>query len=187
MKRIVLVFLTSILLVSCATIPSANLGADKFKLEENEGAIAGVVGLLKKSRSSISHIFYTNEEIQKIISKRKYDKYGYLLEFGTTVNVSDFEKEKDDPYEYFFFVLKQKPGNYKFNEYTFFFNSGYIQESVGYEITPNLEFNIEKGKIKYFGTMFLNSRTRELNYTQEFREYDIQKFKEKLPHIVIEQ
>lgn len=190
MKNIIVLLLAFIVLISCSSIPSGELSADKFKLNEDEGGIAGVIGILKKTYSSNSNIYYTNDEIEKLIKEDKYNKYKYRVFLATSAlapqSIADFEKDKKDPYVYFFFILKQKPGNYKFNAYSFFFNSGYIQENVEYEIQPNIDFNIEKGKIKYFGTIFLNSKTRQISHTKEFKEYDIQKFKEKLSHIVIE-
>ncbi|WP_018675969.1 hypothetical protein [Riemerella columbina] len=189
MKNLILTIFTTLTLISCATVPSKNLTSENFGLNENEGAIAGVIGILKRTYSSGSNIYYTNEEIKTLIEQDKNNKQKFSFQIGTGAiapqTIADFEKNKDDKYVYFFFVLKEKPGNYKFNEYTYFFNSGYIQELVGYPIKENLEFSIEKGKIKYFGTMLLDSKNRELIYTKEFKNSDLQKFKEKLPHINI--
>ncbi|MDF0720731.1 MULTISPECIES: hypothetical protein [Chryseobacterium group] len=189
MKNLILTIFTALILISCATVPSKNLTSENFSLNENEGAIAGVIGILKRTYSSGSNIYYTNEEIKTLIEQDKNNKQKFAFQIGTGAKapqaIADFEKNKDDKYVYFFFVLKEKPGNYKFNEYTYFFNSGYIQELIGYPIKENLEFSIERGKIKYFGTMFLDSKNRELIYTNEFKNSDLQKFKEKLPHINI--
>ncbi len=189
MKNLILTVLTFLTFISCATVPSKSLNAENFRLNENEGAIAGVIGILKRTYSSGSNIYYINKDIEQLISQDKNNKQKFALQIGTGAadpkTIADFQKGKEDKYVYFFFVLKEKPGNYNFNEYTYFFNSGYIQELVGYPIKQNLEFNIEKGKIKYFGTMFLDSRNRELIYTNEFKNSDLQKFKEKLPHINI--
>ncbi|MBP7172463.1 MAG: hypothetical protein KBA33_00145 [Cloacibacterium sp.] len=189
MKNLILTIFATLALISCATVPSKNLTSENFILNENEGAIAGVIGILKRTYSSGSNIYYTNEEIEKLIVQDKKNKQKFAFQIGTGAkapqSIADFEKNKDDKYVYFFFILKEKPGNFKFNEYTYFFNSGYIQELIGYPVKQNLEFNIEKGKIKYFGTMFLDSKNRELIYTNEFKNSDLQKFKEKLPHITI--
>jgi hypothetical protein len=190
-KKVVFSLLIVLNLFSCASIPSKNLTVDKFKLEEYEGAIAGVIAIQKITSSTGSNILYSNDEIQNEIQNDKNKKYNYGITIGTRGTtapewIADFKKAEDDKFVYFFFVRKEKPGKYKFNEYTFFFNSGYIQEFVANKIDPNIEFNIEKGKIKYFGTIFLDSKARTLKFTQEFKEFDIQKFKEKLPHIKVE-
>lgn len=189
MKNLILTTFTILTLISCAIVPSKNLSSENFKLNENQGAIAGVIGILKRTYSSGSNIYYTNEEIEKLISQDKNNKQKFAFQIGTGASapqaIADFEKNKDDKYVYFFFVLKEQPGNYKFNEYTFFFNSGHIQELVDYPIKQNLEFNIEKGKIKYFGTIYLDSKNRDLIYTNEFKNFDLQKFKKKLPHLNI--
>ena len=191
MKKIVIKIFIILTLASCASIPSKNLTVDKFKLEEHQGAIAGVIAIQKQTASSISNIYYSNEEIENEILNDKYKKYAYCISIGTggtrlPESIADFKKSEDDNFVYFFFIQKEKPGNYKLNKYDFFFNSGYIQEVVNYKIEPNIEFNIEKGKIKYFGTIFLDSKNRTLFHTKEFEEFDIQKFKEKLPHIKID-
>ncbi|AZZ58251.1 hypothetical protein OKE80_02860 [Riemerella anatipestifer] len=189
MKNLILTLLVFTTLLSCATIPSKSLSAENFRINEDEGAIAGVIGILKRTYSSGSNIYYTNKDIEQLISQDKNNKQKFTLYIGTGAidpkTIADFQKDKEDKYVYFFFVLKEKPGNYRFNEYTYFFNSGYIQELLTYPIEKNLEFNIEKGKIKYFGTIFLDSKNRKLLYTSEFEESDLQKFKEKLPHINI--
>lgn len=192
MKKIVFSLFIVLNLVSCATIPSKSLTVDKFKLKENEGAIAGVIAIQKNTSSTGSNIYYSNDDIENEILQDKYKKDNYSIVIGIggiTIpeSIADFKKTEDDNFVYFFFVRKEKPGNYILNEYTFFFNSGYIKEYVSYKIEPNIDFNIEKGKIKYFGTIFLDSKARTLTHTKEFKEFDLQKFKEKLPHIKIEE
>jgi hypothetical protein len=191
MKKIVFTLIVILSLVSCASIPSKKLTVNKFKLEENEGAIAGIIAIQKNTLSTGSSIYYINDEIENEILQDKNKKNNYSIFIGTggvtPAYIADFKKGEDDKFVYFFFVRKEKPGNYKVNEYTFFFNSGYIQEFVINKVEPVVEFNIEKGKIKYFGTIFLNSKARTLIHTKEFEESDIQKFKEILPHIKIEE
>lgn len=191
MKNVIVIIIAMMTLLSCATVPSKNLNKENFSLGENEGAIAGVVGILKRTYSTGSRIFYTNGDIEKLIDQDQNNKQKHSFFIGTGAKaphtIADFQRSNDDKYVYFFFVLKEKPGNYRFNEYTFFFNSGYTQELVTYPVKDPLNFTIEKGKIKYFGTLFLDSKNRNLIYTDTHKQTDLQEFAEKLPQLPITQ
>ncbi|WP_353161368.1 hypothetical protein [Myroides odoratus] len=84
----------------------------------------------------------------------------------------------------YFFSITEVEGKYAFTLLRLHSNRGYIQKMANIPL-KNLDFTIEKGKIKYIGEIYFNYHNKVIILSDQ-RERDLPKFKERFPHLTIE-
>lgn len=82
-----------------------------------------------------------------------------------------------------FFSIIQPPGDYNFVSLGIFENGGYI---LSHQFIPlNINFNIEKGKVKYFGEIYVDYRNQSILFSDQ-KDRDIPKINNEFPYLKID-
>jgi hypothetical protein len=83
----------------------------------------------------------------------------------------------------YFFSIEEPEGKYGFTKLGIFENGGFIQSSMGIPI--DIGFEIEKGKVKYLGEIYVDYNQSFIGLNNE-SERDIRKLNEKFPNLHVE-
>ncbi|WP_445454507.1 hypothetical protein [Flavobacterium sp. 25HG05S-40] len=177
MKNLTLFLFASLFLVSCATAPSA-LIPQSFSSNSNDGMIIGTIAFENKKPIFNQYFFHYLGENDKSISTSKMITIRPEQMVAMKFKPDFFDENK----AVYFFSITEVQGKYRFTTLRLHENGGYIQ-SHG-QVPINIDFKIEKGKVKYLGEIYFNYSYGTLKLNDE-KERDIQKFKEKYPNLNI--
>ncbi len=82
----------------------------------------------------------------------------------------------------YFFSVQESEGQYTFSNFRIHENGGYTQSSA--DIPIDIDFEIEKGKVKYLGEIFVDYNQSLIELNDESKR-DLVKLKEKFPNLII--
>ena len=178
MRNIYILILIGIFLSSCATLPSLKI-PQSFSSSNENGMIVGSIAFKNEEPIFNGYTFYyTGNGIDKItaqkivsITPEQMTKMKFKPDF--------YDREK----AVYYFSIEEPEGNYEFSNFRIFKNGGYIQSSS--DIPINIEFEIEKGKVKYLGEIYVDYNQSFIGLNDE-SERDFRKLGEKFPNLKIE-
>ena len=175
-KLLILAILT--IFVSCAIQPSANIPSN-FDSNSNEGMIVGTIAFKNEKPIFNGYDFYYIGENDKKINpqKRIHIAPEQIVKMKFNPNFYDNEKAV------YYFSISQTPGNYEFVNLGLFENGGVFQSSGS--LPMNINFKIEKGKVKYIGEIYVDYRNQSIILNDQ-KNRDLPKLKENYPNLKIE-
>lgn len=183
MKKIILL-ITILVLTSCAPIKQSKLTTEtSFNNKSENGLVIGTVTFVHPKKKSPYdkyrfHLTYENDNLEDVKANSSY----------FTVNVNQingrFNGELNDSKTYPI-VLEQKPGNYTFDGFWFFWNGGLVTNEFKNPVNFNLPFVVEKAKITYIGNIIVNVKSTINPYIEITNELNnnLSYFKNKYPNI----
>lgn len=172
MKKIFL-FPVFIMFCACATLPSKNI-PQNFNPESNEGMIIGAIAIQNEKPIFNGYTFFYSGQSKRgfiDISPEQTIKMKFKPDF--------FDNDK----AVYYFSITAIPGAYKFYRLSLFSNGGYMQSTNG--IPLDIDFEIEKGKVKYIGEFYVNYNG-EIYELRDNKNRDLPKLKEVYPNLNIE-
>lgn len=178
MNRILLFFLFFILFTSCATTTATKI-PQHFE-SSTEGMIVGTFAFENEKPIFNQYFYHYQAEGDKKLRQRRM----------MTIRPHQIWKMKFEPdfadntKAVYFFSIREVEGKYAFTLLRLHSNRGYIQKMANIPL-ENLDFTIEKGKIKYIGEIYFNYHQGIISLTDQ-RERDLPKFKERFPNLTIE-
>ena len=177
MKKLLLLSITTLIL-SCATQPSSNFPTS-FDSNSSEGMIVGTIAFKNEKPIFNGYSFYYlgENDTKLTVAKRIYIVPEQIVKMKFKPNFYDEEKAV------YYFSITQPPGNYKFVSLGLFENGGYIQSNSS--LPMNVDFKIEKGKVKYIGEIYLDYRNQVILLNNQ-RSRDIPKLQEQFQNLKIE-
>ena len=171
-------FLLILQTLSCATLPSDAIPESLIK-NENSGMIIGSIAFKNKKPIFNSYIFYYNEDNKTEISEAKMLKINPEQIISMKFNPDFFDGEK----AVYYFSVTEMPGKFNFVKLRLFENGGLYAYSKEYLI--DIDFIIEKGKVKYLGEIYFDYHQQTIQLTGQ-SERDIPKLNQKFPKLLIE-
>ncbi len=173
------IFLLPILLLfaSCATTPSATIPTNFSS--STQGMLVGTIAIENKKPIFHQYFFHYLGENDKDITIKKM----------LTIRPEQMLKMKFKPdfaennKAIYFFSITENAGKYHFSTLRLHENGGYIQNVM--KVPMDINFTIEKGKVKYIGEIYFNYNKRLILLNDESQR-DLVKFKEKYPALQIE-
>lgn len=179
MYKIIVLIIVFLVTISCATLPSKNI-PQEINTNSNDGMIVGTMSFKNEKPIFNGYLyFYTGEDIDNF--------YGQKL---VRINPEQTLKMKfkpdffDNDKAVYFFSIKEKYGKYQFTTFRLFSNGGFSNSTL--DIPINIDFNIEKGKVKYFGELYFDYKNKKLSLSnQGFR--DLPMLKNKFPNLNIDE
>ncbi len=177
MKQFLLLLIMTFLL-SCATQPSTKIPTN-FDQNSNEGMIIGTIAFKNEKPIFNGYFFYYIGKDDKKTSHNKMININPEQIVKMKFNPNFYDNEK----AVYYFSITQPPGDYKFVNLGIFENGGYIQSSQS--IPMDISFNIEKGKIKYLGEIYVDYRNQLIILNDE-KSRDIPKISNEFPNLKIE-
>ena len=178
MKVKLLAICIILILVSCAMSPSL-LIPQSLPSNSSQGMIVGTIAFENQKPIFNQYSFYY---IGKQDKKRSVDRM-------IAIRPEQLVKMKFDPDFYddtkavYYFSITENVGEYKFSMLGLFENGGAVQGHG--QVPMDINFKIEKCKIKYLGEIYFNYRENKL-ILNDLRERDIPKFKERYPNLKVE-
>jgi hypothetical protein len=166
-----------VVLISCATSPST-LIPQSFNSDSENGIIVGTIAFENKKPIFNQYFFHYLGENDKSITTRKMITIRPEQMVAMKFKPDFFDNTK----AVYFFSITEKEGDYRFATLRLHANGGYVQ-SHG-QVPINIDFKIEKGKVKYLGEIYYNYSEGILKLNNK-RERDILKFNEKYPNLNI--
>lgn len=122
--------------------------------------------------------YYTGDGIEKI-SVRKMVRINPEQMVKMKFKPDFFDGEK----AVYYFSIQEPEGSYEFSNFRIHENGGYIQSTTDTPI--DIEFQIEKGKVKYIGEIYVDYNQSFIGLNDE-TERDSKKLSEKFPNLKIE-
>lgn len=183
-NKFLIVTILIALFVSCVPIKQSKVPIETtFNSNNSNGLVIGTVTFVHpKKRSPFDkyrfHITYKGENKEETKNNSTY----------FTVNVNQFSGRFNgelNEKKTFPFVLEQKPGNYQFDGFWFFWNGGMIQKEFSNPVDFILPFTVEKSKITYIGNIIIYLKSESNPYieiTDQLKD-NVEYFKEKYPKI----
>lgn len=172
MKKILLLTVFALFL-SCATQPSQNI-PQSFSAKSNEGMIIGSIAFENEKPIFNSYTFlYSGPGKKNYISihPEQTIKWKFKPDF--------FDNNK----AVYLFSISGIPGNYEFTILKFFENGGFVTYNLTAPI--NVSFEIEKGKVKYLGEIYVNYNQQIIQLNDQ-KERDLPKINEMFPYLKVE-
>ncbi|MGB1000199.1 MAG: hypothetical protein ACPG4W_08165 [Flavobacteriales bacterium] len=178
MRKIILILTIGILINGCATLPSTKI-PQSFNSTDNSGMIIGSIAFKNEKPIFNGYTFYyTGNGIEKISAKK-----------AVRIIPEQMVKMKFKPDFYdgdkavYYFSIQEPEGEYSFSNFQIFNNGGFIQSTR--DIPINIEFIIEKGKVKYLREIYVDYNQSLIELNDE-KNRDLMKLKEKFPNLKIE-
>jgi len=178
MRKIILILTLGILINACATLPSTKI-PQTFSPNNESGMIIGSIAFKNEKPIFNGYMFYyTGNGIKKITANKM-----------VRINPEQMVKMKFKPDFYdgdkavYYFSIQESEGQYSFSNFRIHENGGFVQ-STG-DIPIDIEFKIEKGKVKYLGEIYVDYNQSLIELNDE-KSRDLMKLKEKFPNLRIE-
>ena len=182
MKKLLALFLILLLFTSCATTTATKIPQhfESFTESFNEGMVVGTFAFENKKPIYNGYFYHYKAE-----GDRKLRQHRMLTIRPHQIWKMKYEPDfTDNTKAVYLFSIKDVGGKYALTLLRLHSNKGYI--SVSYEVPlENLDFTIEKGKVKYLGEIYFNSKKRTVSFSDQ-KERDLPKFKERFPNLTIE-
>jgi len=173
-----LLLLSVAFLLSCASQPSAKIPTT-FDSDSSDGMVIGTIAFKNEKPIFNGYLFYYAGKDDTKITHNKMISISPEQVVAMKFNPNFYDQEK----AVYYFSITQPPGDYKFVNLGIFENGGFIQSNQ--HLPMNIEFNIEKGKIKYLGEIYVDYRKQSVMLTdQESR--DLPKINTAFPQLKIE-
>lgn len=179
MNKILALIIIFLITTSCATLPSNNI-PQEINTYSNDGMIVGTMSFKNEKPIFNSYLyFYTGEDIDN-----------FYVQKSVRINPSQTVKMKfkpdffDNEKAVYFFAIKEKNGKYQFTTFRVFSNGGLSNSTL--DLPINIDFNIEKGKVKYFGELFFDYKNGKLSLSNQSSR-DLPLLKNKFPNLNIEE
>lgn len=179
MRYISLLFLVVLTFSSCAVRPSRNIPT-AATLGSNEGMIVGTISIEKSRPVYNSYYFHYNRMLED--SYDTYEKKIWIFS-SQWLKVKHKPDYVDGNKAVYLYSIKEVQGKYQFSLVRLHENGGSLYQKL-YEKTMNFPFEIEKGKVKYLGELYLDVRSPFIELNDK-RERDLKYFKEKYPLLKI--
>ncbi len=177
MKNLFLTLFASLLIISCATSPSTLIPESLNSNSEN-GIIVGTIAFENKKPIFNQYFFHYLGENDKSITTRKMITIRPEQMVFMMFKPDFFDESK----AVYYFSITEKQGEYRFTTLRLHENGGYIQSQI--EVPMNIDFKIERGKVKYLGEIYFSYGGQILKLNDK-KERDIPKFKEQYPNLNI--
>ncbi len=178
MRKTIIILILGILINSCATLPSTKI-PQSFSSNNENGMIIGAIAFKNEKPIFNGYMFYyTGNGIGSITANKMI-----------RINPEQMAKMKfkpdfhDGDKAVYYFSIQEPEGQYSFSNFRIHENSG-IAQSTG-NIPINIEFKIEKGKVKYLGEIFVDYNQSLIELNNESKR-DLVKLKQKFPNLKIE-
>ena len=178
MKNKIILILISALINSCATLPSLKIPQSFSSTNEN-GMIVGSIAFKNEKPIFNGYMFYyTGNGIDKITA-RKMIRINPEQMVKMKFKPDFFDGEK----AVYYFSIEETGGKYSFSNFRIYENGGFIQSTA--DIPINIDFKIEKGKVKYLGEIYFDYNQSLIELNDE-TERDLKILNEKYPNLKIE-
>lgn len=158
---------------ACATLPSKDI-PQNFNPDSNEGMVIGAVTIQNEKPIFNGYTFFYSGQSKRgmiNICPEQTVKMKFKPDF--------FDNDK----AVYYFSISAVPGTYKFYELSLFSNGGFMQSTKW--IPLDIDFEIEKGKVKYIGEIYVNYN-KEIYQLRDNKNRDLPKLKEIFPSLNIE-
>jgi len=165
--------------LSCATLPSNNI-PHEIDTYSSDGMIVGTMSFKNEKPIFNGYLyFYTGENIDRF-----YGQKAVRVNPAQTIKMKFRPDFFDQEKAVYFFSIKERYGKYQFSIFRLFSNTSYSNSLL--DIPIEIDFNIEKGKVKYFGELYFDYRNRTLTFSDQSSR-DIPLLQSKYPHLKIEE
>lgn len=178
MRKTILILILGILISACATLPSTKI-PQSFNPNNDSGMIIGSIAFKNEKPIFNGYMFYyTGNGIKRITANKM-----------VRINPEQMAKMKfkpdfcDGDKAVYYFSIQESEGQYSFSNFRIHENGGYVQSTV--DIPIDIEFKIEKGKVKYLGEIYVDYNQSLIELNDE-KKRDLIKLKEKHPNLNIE-
>lgn len=180
MKKIIFIVVTTLILNSCATLPSKTIPIN-FDANNSNGLVIGAITFDKKTKKIYnSYSFYYSKIGGKEYDSPKKNKIKinpeqtYWMQFKP-----DFFEDNKAVY---YFSIDREDGDYEFYAISLFENNvSYSQSQV---IRIKIPFSIKKGKVNYLGEIYLD-KDNKLEFSNK-SDRDLPKLNQLFPSLKIE-
>ena len=178
MRKILFIILIATLINSCATLPSLKIPQSFSSTNEN-GMIVGSIAFKNEKPIFNGYMFYyTGNGIEKITA-RKMIRINPAQMVKMKFKPDFFDGEK----AVYYFSIQEPEGEYSFSNFRIHENGGYSQSTA--DISINIDFKIEKGKVKYLGEIYVDYNQSLIELNNE-KARDLKNLNEKYPNLKIE-
>lgn len=178
MKNLFYSTLICVLLISCATLPSKNI-PQEYNSNEKNGMIIGAIAIKNEKPIFNGYMFYyTGPDIDKI-SVNKMIRISPEQTLKMKFKPDFFDNSK----AVYYFSIEEAEGQYSFSNLRLFENGGLYNSTANIPI--NIVFDIEPGKVKYIGEIFVDYKKSIITLNDK-RDRDLKKLAEKFPNLKIE-
>ncbi|WP_321372849.1 hypothetical protein [uncultured Draconibacterium sp.] len=178
MRKHYLIILLGLLINSCATLPSLKI-PQSFNPNDSEGVIIGAIAF--KNEKPIFHgysFYYTGNGITKINENNMV-----RIVPESTVKMKFKPDFFDGDKAVYYFSIQEPEGQYAFSNFKIFDQGIYVSSTKN--IPMDIKFNIEKGKVKYLGEIYVDYNQSLIKLNNE-KERDIKKMNEQFPNLKID-
>jgi hypothetical protein len=180
MKKIISIFLISLIFNGCATLPSKNI-PNIYNENNDNGLIIGAITFDKKAKKIYNSysFYYSKVEVKEYDDPKKNKikinpEQTYWMQFKPDF----FDNEK----AVYYFSIDREDGDYEFYAISLFENGVSFSQSQVIRIT--IPFSIKKGKVNYIGEIYLN-KDNKLEFSNK-SDRDLVKLNQLYPTLKIE-
>ena len=177
MRKTLMILILAILINSCATLPSTKI-PQSFSTNNENGMIIGTIAFKNEKPIFNGYMFYyTGNGIKRETANKMI-----------RINPEQMVKMKFKPDFYdgdkavYFFSIQESEGQYSFSNFRIHENGGYTQSTA--DIPIDISFEIEKGKVKYLGEIFVDYNQSLIELNNESKR-DLYKLQDKFPNLII--
>lgn len=179
MRSLVLTTLVVIVISSCASKPSKNVITNLLP-NSTEGIIVGTISVEMKSPIYNSYFFHYNKVLEDSFDVYENRIWIYPNQMIKKKHDADYV---DGSKAVYLFSVKEFAGNYQFSLVKFNDNAAPIYLK-SFEKTLDFPFEIKKGKVTYFGEIYLDTNNGIIE-KNDMSDRDLKYFGEKFPNLNI--
>ncbi|WP_333661734.1 hypothetical protein [Chishuiella changwenlii] len=162
---------------SCATLPSKNI-PQELDLNTNDGMIVGTLSFKNQKPIFNSYLyFYTGNDIDRF-----YGQKSVRINPEQTIKMKFKPDFFDQEKAVYYFSIKEKEGKYQFTFLRVSSQTSYKHTLL--DIPINIDFNLEKGKVKYFGEIYFDYSNKNIILSDQSLR-DLPLLKNKFPKLNI--
>jgi len=178
MKKILSLFLITLLFTSCATTTATKI--PQYFESSTQGMIVGTFAIENEKPIFNQYFYHYQAEGEKKFRQRRM----LTIRPEQIVRMKFHPDFTENNKAIYFFSITELEGKYAFTLLRLHKNGGFIQETKKIPL-QNLDFTIEKGKIKYLGEIYFNYR-KGILFLSDQKERDLPLFKARFPELRVE-